>query len=272
MDSSAAPRRRPPQEVRRLIMKLKLLAAAIALGLPTSAMAQAGTITPQPLRQAEKIPVSEWSYDDLYAQGWRSDQIWNAEVHGPGGEEIGDIENIIIGKDGRILSVIAEVGGLWDIGDTHISVPWNQVKVGTGFDRVTIPVTEENISNYSLFKDNYLTAMDAKGDRQAVDDDLTTGPRAWKLTDLTNDYVLLQDRTGYGWVDDVIFSRDGEIKAVVVRPDVGYGTPGTYAYPFYGWGYGWNPGRDYYGLPYDRNEITGLDQFDYERLETEARS
>jgi hypothetical protein len=98
-------------------MKLRLLTAAIALGLPATAMAQAGMTTSQPLRQAEKIPVSEWSYDDLYAQGWRSDQIWNSEVHGPGGEEIGDIENIIIGKDGRILSIIAEVGGLWDIGD-----------------------------------------------------------------------------------------------------------------------------------------------------------
>ena len=53
----------------------------------------------------------------------------------------------------------------------------------------------------------------------------------------------------YGHVCDLIISADGELKAVIVSPKVGWGGHGyhnNYAYPFYGYGHGWNPGHDYY--------------------------
>lgn len=253
-----------------MFMRTMTCAAALLAFLPAAAMAQQAT-TAAPLSDAEVINLNEWRYDELYTQGWRAEDFWAAEVYGPAGEEIGDVENLIIGQDGKILSIIAEVGGLWDIGDTHVNVPWDQVEIAPGLDRITIPVTEENVGDYSLFKTNLLTAEKAAGETQVVDDDLATGMQAWKLTDLTNDYVRLRgDDAGahanYGYVDDVIFSRDGELQAVVVRPDVGYGAPGYYAYPYYGYGYGWVPGTPYYDLPYRQNEIGELEPFDYERM------
>jgi len=46
---------------------------------------------------------------------------------------------------------------LWDIGDTHVLVPWNEVEVNE--DGVSIPVHEDNAENYGLF-DEYVTKKD----------------------------------------------------------------------------------------------------------------
>jgi sporulation protein YlmC with PRC-barrel domain len=232
-------------------------------GTGTSAAA-AGTAS-----DIEVVSSTDWNYDELYADGWRGEELIDTAVYGPTGEEIGEVENVIIGPDNKILSVIAEVGGVWDIGDTHVNVPWNEVKTEAGREGVTIPVTQETVEDYSLFPDEVISAQEARTETEAVDDDLTLGPRAWKLTALINDYVGLADTPGYGYVDDVIFNKEGELKAVVVQPDVTWGAPGYYAYPYYGWGYGWDPTLDYYEVPYSRDEVAGLDTFDYGEVDEE---
>ena len=71
---------------------------------------------------------------------------------------------------------------------------------------------------------------------------------------------------GYGVVDDVIFGGDGEILAVLVRPDLaaerGYYRPGLFAYPFHGYDYGYEPGAAEYNLPYSKDEIDVLEPID----------
>jgi hypothetical protein len=70
---------------------------------------------------------------------------------------------------------------------------------------------------------------------------------------------------GYGYVSDLIF-EEGRVKAAVVERDAGYGTRGRFAYPYYGYSYGWAPGNRYYDLPYNRDEAVTLAPFDYDRL------
>jgi hypothetical protein len=66
-------------------------------------------------------------------------------------------------------------------------------------------------------------------------------------------------------VQDLVF-QDGELTAVVVYPEIGYGVYGPYAYLGYGYEYGWEPGAEAYDLPYKRDEIAELGPFDYDRL------
>jgi hypothetical protein len=62
----------------------------------------------------------------------------------------------------------------------------------------------------------------------------------FRIRNLIDDYLMLGD-VGYGWVEDVIFSQDGAIEAVVAEPAYGYGyAPGRYAFPY-------NRGYDPYG-------------------------
>jgi hypothetical protein len=75
-------------------------------GTGTSAAA-AGTTS-----DIEVVSSTDWNYDELYADGWRGEELIDTAVYGPTGEEIGEVENVIIGPDNKILSIIAEVGGI----------------------------------------------------------------------------------------------------------------------------------------------------------------
>jgi hypothetical protein len=178
-------------DVRSIAMILKRnvrplpLALVLGAGLACPALAQ----NDAPIR-----PLDRWSYDNLYRSGWSAERMMDeAEVIGANGEEIGDVENIILNRQGRILGIVAEVGGFWDIGDTHVFVPWDQVRIGPDLDRVAVPVTEENVEDYSSFSEERLTRTTA-GRTQVVADDLAAGQGIWKATDLIDDRAYLSDR------------------------------------------------------------------------------
>lgn len=243
-----------------------LAATALTAGLSMTAVAQDNI-------EAEIVALPEWSYDELYTSGISVEELIDADVHGPTGDDIGDIENVVFGQDGQVLSIIAEIGGFLDIADTHVNIPWDEVEVAVDDDDVTIPLTQETIENYSLFADPLLTAEEAGATIEEVAGDdagvALTGPRAWRATEVIGDYARLKEGEGfanYGYVDDLII-RDGQIAAVVVSADMAGAAPGIYAYPYYGYGYGWNPGLGYYDLPYERDEIAELEPFDSELLD-----
>ena len=214
------------------------------------------------------IALSDWRMDDFYGEGISVDKVLDdAEVYGTGGDEIGSIENVVFSRDGEVLSVIAEVGGFWDMFDTHVSVPWDQVN-WDGMDRINIPVTEDNVEDYSIFKSDYLTKAAAQEDVEVVEDDLRTGQNAFRATDLIGDYSRIRQDgrlVTYGYVNDVIIN-DGKLQSVVVTADTGYGVSGPRGYPYYR--QGWYPSTPYYDMPYDTAEAIEADQVDYDRFET----
>ena len=74
------------------------------------------------------------------------------------------------------------------------------------------------------------------------------------MTVLLNDYVSLEDVPTYGVINDLIISKDGQVQAVIVTPDVGYGVTGPYPYPYPYPYYGYTSGT-IYELPYEREDI-----------------
>ena len=238
-------------------MTIKPYSTALALAVASVSLgAQADS--------SDVIAISDWNYGALYeAGGLQAENLMDEEVFGPTGEEIGSVENLIISVDNRIVAVVAQVGGLWDIGDTHVAVAWNEVElIGDG---VRIPVTEDNADDYGLFENEYVTKESLQQIIQ-VDDDVEAGIRSWKITELLDDYVTLSNGTGYGYVDDVVFSDNGEIQAIIVEPDTLYGT-GPYAYPYYSYDHGWRPGDPAYRLPYSENDVGELEPFDYSKFD-----
>lgn len=206
------------------------------------------------------IRLSNWRYDELYADGWSAKRLIDAAVYGPNGDEIGEVENILVKEDGSVVAVIAEIGGFWDIGDTHVAVPWENVKVES-YDRVNIPVTEDSVEKYSVF--NFIGTVEQS---TRVSEDANILPPVWKVSELLHDYVALKDNAGYGYVSDLIFGKDAKIKSVVVNPTTGYGRYGPYAYPYYGYNRARNPGMDIYRLPYTKAEVTKAELFDYNKM------
>lgn len=217
---------------------------------------------------APVIALDDWNYDELYQHGWSLTELMDAELIGEDGEEIGDVENVLIGTDGQVLSIIGEVGGFVDIGDTHVAIPFEEVVLGMDLDSITVPVDQETVEDYSVFGEwGYFDASEA-GVQQVVNDDLLTGPRVWKATELLDDYAILTGGVGYGYVDDLIFVEGGRLHAVIVDPAPAYG-PGPYAYPFYGYAYGWHPGAPTYGLGYGEQEVAVIDTFDPNQMSSQ---
>lgn len=264
------------------IALLAAMAASPALAQDTQTvdpMGQAGTLEAQ-----EVVAITDWGSDEWYGSGWSAEEfIDEFEVYGAAGDDIGDVEDIIIGADGEVIAVVAEIGGFIDIGDTHVAIPWDEIELAYGDQAITIPVTEENVESYGVYGEGYafgdeVAVTGAVSDQEIVGglDDAELGPRAYRASEVIGDYARIRgaDDTpqNYGYVNDLIIS-DGRVQAVVVNPDLAYGR-GYYAYPYYGpYGYGAGYGPEYgygtgayYDLPYREDEIGAMEPFEYEGL------
>lgn len=72
----------------------------IAYAAPAMDAGAAGT-----LQADEVISLSDWRYDDLYAGGVSAEAfIDEMEVYDISGEDIGQVEDVIVGAGGEILS------------------------------------------------------------------------------------------------------------------------------------------------------------------------
>jgi sporulation protein YlmC with PRC-barrel domain len=212
----------------------------------------------------EIIPLGPWhaeTFRDL--DGISVRYLTDSEVYGPTGDEIGEAEDVVIGEDGDVLALIAEVGGFWDIGDTHVAVPWAEVEImADGYDYdVSLPVTEDAVDDYDLFGDrNALAAADPAAETVPGVDDDAPPPQAWRGRDLIGDYARLAGGeagpVNYGYVSDIVVA-DGQVEATIVTPSAAYGG-GYYAYPNYATpAWGWRPGASYYDLPYTEQDVEG---------------
>lgn len=250
---------------------MRLLAStAIAAALALPALAQndqTGSADLSALDSSKVVSLDQWNYGEINDGTSAEMMLDEYDIRSQTGDEIGDLEDIIIGAGGEVLSIVGEVGGVWDLGDTHVSVPWNEVTINDAQNAVEVPLTEDNIEDYDSFVYSGL-AESQLGDQATMGvDDLPTDARAWRVSELIGDYARLKGAEGmtrYGYVSDVIL-KDGKIAATVVEADEAFGG-GYYAYPFYGYdaGYGWDPADPYYELPYTEDEVAELDEFEIE--------
>ena len=219
-----------------------------------TAFTAALTLLVGPALAADAIDIRTWKLDEAGRDGWSVKKLIGTKAFGPNRNKVGNVENLIFSPDGKVLKLIVTTGGFLGIGDTPLAVNWKDVKIGPNVDYVNTPLTAESVEKYGLF--------DGMPDKVAI------GPREWRATELIGDYVNLHGGIHYGHVRDLIISKDGELKAVIVSPTVGWGGHGHYdyyAYPFYGYGYGWNPGHDYYDLPYGKTDIADLLPYAYSK-------
>jgi hypothetical protein len=162
------------------------------------------------------------------------------------------VQDIFVNADGQVTSIVVEAGGFLDIGDAAFRVKWSDVNLTPGRDGVQIPMTENKAERRGLFDGP---------------ETIATGAREFRLSELIGDYTRLRGGAGYGRVSDVVLSREGKMLGMVVTRDIGWGG-GLYGYPFYGWGYGFDPGNNYYALPFGTaDEAARAPKLDYRRFE-----
>lgn len=85
------------------------------------AMAQTSTTTTNKVDSATASTVSH--------QGqWRSSKLIGVDVYNEANEKLGDIAELIIGKNGNVEQVILGVGGFLGIGEQNVAVSFDKLK------------------------------------------------------------------------------------------------------------------------------------------------
>ncbi|HEV7344901.1 MAG TPA: hypothetical protein VGN60_04620 [Devosia sp.] len=209
--------------------------------------------------QEAAVTVDSWNDDFCRDSGTSvAGLIAGIDVYGPvrGAEPIGETEDLILRSDGQVLALVAEIGGFLDIGDVHVSVPWDLVQFGEGWAR--IPVVEDTVGDYELLEDNSEFRAVA-GNITAGVDDLSPGAGAWRASTLIGDGVDIRDQIGFGLVHDLLISGN-EAKALIITSTFGLGT--EYAIPFQPLVQGeWMPGDPVFELVYDQTEMEDIGAF-----------
>ncbi|QQP88513.1 PRC-barrel domain-containing protein [Skermanella sp. TT6] len=60
-------------------------------------------------------------------------------------ENVGEIENLLIGADGQVEAAIIEWGGFLGIGSRTAAVPWSELRLNEAGDRVVIDMTRDEM-------------------------------------------------------------------------------------------------------------------------------
>lgn len=63
---------------------------------------------------------------ELIAHGWRMSKLKNADVYNDAKEKIGDIDDFIVTKDGKLTMAIVNLGGFLGYGDYKVAVPMHR--------------------------------------------------------------------------------------------------------------------------------------------------
>lgn len=80
----------------------------------------------------------------------RASKLIGSTVYNDANENIGDINEIVLGKDGKIAAVIIGVGGFLKLGERDVAVPFDQIKMSVDAEnnsRLTTALSRDSLTN-----------------------------------------------------------------------------------------------------------------------------
>jgi sporulation protein YlmC with PRC-barrel domain len=100
-----------------------LTSTALSLVLFASAGALAQTAT-------SGVPANASPVTQQQSGEYLADDVIGATVRNAQDENIGSVADLVIDQNGQVKAAVLSVGGFLGIGDKHVAVPWNEVKIG----------------------------------------------------------------------------------------------------------------------------------------------
>jgi sporulation protein YlmC with PRC-barrel domain len=112
------------------MLKIRLAAGLAATALMTgAAMAQTSTTTtPTPPAQGSTAQASGQLLTQMSPDMMRGSKLMGVDVYGSDNQKIGDIDEVLVDKQGKIQAVVVGVGGFLGIGEKDIAVRYEQVQ------------------------------------------------------------------------------------------------------------------------------------------------
>jgi hypothetical protein len=115
------------------MLKTVLTTTAISALLVSGALAQATTTTPAPAVKTDAMPAKTLNEAKfISAQGadqWVYSKFKGTDVLGPDNAHIGDVDDLLFDKSGKILGVVVGVGGFLGVGQKNVAIEMSAFQV-----------------------------------------------------------------------------------------------------------------------------------------------
>jgi hypothetical protein len=72
------------------------------------------------------------------AEGYRVSELIGADVYNDEDDDIGEVNDVIMGKDKTLLAAILEVGGFLELGEWLIAVPFDSLEISDDGSKLTL--------------------------------------------------------------------------------------------------------------------------------------
>lgn len=205
---------------------MRTFALSLALVVTAGAAAAQSPVSPngdsaQVFDGAEILPLSRLAFEPGERDLWSGLDMLEADLIGPGGEDIGDVEDILVTTDGWAVAVVVELDEFLELDETMLSIPLSVLEPLPEAGAVRAPIEVDAMRMYSAFDVRMLTPRIVSDEVVAIaDDDLdavVTGEGLFLLEEeLLGEYAPLGDAAGDGYVHDVLFEMEGAVDAVVI--------------------------------------------------------
>ncbi|MFX0542633.1 PRC-barrel domain-containing protein [Roseovarius sp. S4756] len=104
--------------------------------------------------QGELIRTRDITGGEVYTTNEADDEGWDGVAYdsiGADWNQIGEIEDIVLSKDGQMKGIVAEVGGFLDIGDKHVMIAVEDVRL--------VPVDDQSYALVTRMNEEQLEEM-----------------------------------------------------------------------------------------------------------------
>ena len=79
-------------------------------------------------------------------------EIVGKDVYGADNRNMGEVEDVVMGANGQVESVLVDVGGFLGLGARRVAIPISQIQLGQG-DRLTTTMTEAQAKKQPEYKE-----------------------------------------------------------------------------------------------------------------------
>ena len=112
------------------------LATLGCLGIATTALAASETL--------KTAPADSWTVTNYYKQS----------VYDPTEAKIGDVDDVLVDKQGKVTALIVGVGGFLGMGEKDVAVPFNAIKMAKKNDKwwLTMDATKDSLKEATGYK------------------------------------------------------------------------------------------------------------------------
>jgi hypothetical protein len=112
-------------------------------------------------QKAETLPVQSKVQHDAFvatqhATDWRGAKLIGATVYGSDNASIGEITDILISNDGKVLGAVIGVGGFLGVGEKNVAIPLDALTItrkpeSSAIDKISVSFSKDDLKKAPTF-------------------------------------------------------------------------------------------------------------------------